>query len=208
MTQNDALEIEIKPAMNFPVFSNERQIMKYPFVLFVACLCLSINKGMAASPAVSLVPSTQSIAKGGTADVDVMISGLGNHEHPALGAWYITLTYDPVIANATSVLFGNFLAPSFQDYVLTTPGQVDLLEVSFALPEALIAQQPDSFLLATVGFTGLEQGLLNVNLSYADLSDENGQTIPEAGSTFHLLALISAGLLGLKQLRPAIFKKR
>ena len=133
--------------------------------------------------------------------MDVRISGLGNYAYPALGAWDVTLTYDPSVASATSVLFGNYLSPSLRGSDLSLPGQADIFEVSFALPEDLLAQQPDSFLLATVGFTGLEDGLLNVNLSYVDLADENGQTIPvpDSASTFVLLTLSCLGLWGWRR---------
>jgi hypothetical protein len=166
--------------------------------LLIAGLCLVLPGRMDAGPSVSLVPTTQTIAAGGTADVDLMISGLGNHTHPALGAWSVTVDFNPSIANLSSVVFGSHLTPSFQDINTTIPGQVQLSEVSFALPEELIPLQLDSFLLAELGFTGLTSGALNVNVSYLDLSDENGHTlgVPETGSTLTLLALASVGLRG------------
>ena len=189
--------------MNLTLRKNKTLIMKRFSALFVVGLCLCPNYGITAGPTVSVVPNPQSISSGGAADVDVMISGLGNYAYPALGAWDVRLTYDPSVASAISVLFGSYLSPSFQDYDLSLPGQTDIFEVSFALPEEIIAQQPDSFLLATVGFTGLEDGLLNVNLSYVDLADENGQTIPESAPTFMLLALSGLGLWGWRRLFPA-----
>jgi hypothetical protein len=188
--------------MNLTLLKNESRtrIMKRLTALFVVGLCLCPNYGITAGPTVSVVPNSQIISSGGTAGVDVMISGLGNYAYPSLGAWAVTLTYDPSIASAISVLFGNYLFPSFlQYYDLNLPGQVDISEVSFAPPEDLLAQQPDSFLLATVGFDGLQDGLLNVNLSYVDLADENGQTIPESASTFILLALSCLGLWGWRR---------
>ena len=175
--------------------------MKRLTALFVVGLCLCPNYRLAAGPTVSIVPNSQSISSGGAAYVDVRISGLGNYAYPALGAWDVTLTYDPSVASATSVLFGNYLSPSLRGSDLSLPGQADIFEVSFALPEDLLAQQPDSFLLATVGFTGLEDGLLNVNLSYVDLADENGQTIPvpDSASTFVLLTLSCLGLWGWRR---------
>jgi hypothetical protein len=184
--------------MNLTLRKNKTLIMKHLSALFVVGLCLCSNYRITAGPTVSVVPDSQAISSGGTATVDIRISGLGNYAPPSLGAWDVRLTYDPSVASAISVLFGNYLSPSFQDYDLSQPGQADIFEVSFALPEELIAQQPDSFLLATVGFTGLQDGLLNAGLSYIDLADENGQTIPDSAPTFVLLALSCLVLWGCR----------
>jgi hypothetical protein len=186
---------------------------------------LGITSSALADVSVSLEPSHQTINEGSLASMDLVISGLGDHSSPSLGAFDFNLSYNPAILSGLSVLFGTHLdlgilgSAQFAD--LSTPGVIQLDEVSFESAAALNAAQPSSFTLATLSFKGIGPGVGMINFTAGSLSDENGATlpfttvagqinvngpalIPEASFT---AALLLATLFGLESLRRKLLAK-
>ena len=63
--------------------------------LLTALLALfALLSAPAHSATLSLAPASQSVAPGGTAAVDLNISGLGNFAAPSLGAFLVEVTFD------------------------------------------------------------------------------------------------------------------
>ena len=162
---------------------------------------------------ISLQPSSQTIGVGGNTTLDVVVSGLGDHTSPSLGAFVFWFTYDNSILLANSVSFGSYLdlgsfVPPSQDFDLTSPGLIYLSETSLESSADLNAAQPSSFTLATIGFQGWAAGAsaIELDLASSSLSDEFGTsslpfdftganiTVPDGGATGSLLALALLGL--------------
>jgi hypothetical protein len=150
------------------------------FLAFTAAPVLAIS--------LSIDPSFQEIPVGGTASVNLVVSGLGDSAPPSIGAFAVSVAYDDSILSLTSVLFGSYLGTPGVDadaYVdASIPGEVYLDEVSFILfPDELDALQPASFALATLGFTGVAAGFSNLDFSFADLGDAFGNSISGVATT-------------------------
>jgi hypothetical protein len=192
-------------------------------ILFLTALILSLQAH--ADIIVSLEPDSQSIGVGSPVSMDLVVSGLGDHASPSLGGFDFTLSYNLAVLSAASLSFGNYLnlgiLGSLQNSDLSTPGIIHLDEISFESASALQANQPSSFTLATLGFSGAGGGISAVNVTSGSLSDETGQvslqfltkagqvevsgaaaSIPDTGSSGCLLAL---GLVSLFVVRQKAF---
>lgn len=124
----------------------------------------------------SFDPSSQMVASGGTTTVDLNISGLGNFAATSLGAFLVEVTFDDSLLTFDSVSYGALLGDPldfFETAVFTTVGvgSVSLDEISFLFDFELDALQPDSFTLATLSFTGDNEGISALGFGTVDLSD-------------------------------------
>jgi len=191
----------------------------------IAALALSFE---ADAITLSFEPITQDIGVGDPASVNIVVSDLGNLAPPSLGGFIIDVTYNAAVVAANSVTFGSMLDlgvfGSVQSSDLTVSGTIQLDEVSLEDPGDLNDAQPDSFVLATLGFTGLAPGLSPLVVGNVSLSDELGQSldfvietgsirvtgnggggVPDAGST---ALLLGGGLFGLLQVRKQLAAQR
>ena len=105
-------------------------------------------------------PVSAAVSLGDTLDVGILISDLGGE---IVSAYDLDVSYDATILSATGVSFGSFLNDgdpfnSFQVFDLSTPGLIDLAELSLLFDSDLLSSQPDSFLLATISFSTLAEG--------------------------------------------------
>jgi hypothetical protein len=187
---------------------------------------------VSASAQISLIltPANQAITTtGGTVTYNLNISGLkgsADLNGPVLGGFEITLNYNPTIALAQSVTFGNssgtdLLNPqggafAYQD--LTTAGQVLLMESTSDTAAALEAAQGKSFTLATITFQGVGLGTtsLTFDLTNTSLSDENALTLDMAGGatggTLTVTAIpepsCAAAVLGVVAVGTCLLRRR
>jgi hypothetical protein len=168
-------------------------------------------------------PASQDVAAGGSFQVDIVISDLGGE---IVSAFDLDVTYDPSILSATGVSFSDLLNGgdpflSFQDSDISTPGLVDLAELSLLSDSELGAIQPDSFTLATLSFDASSPGASSLNFifnSFNDVKGANAQvlqldigagnvtvaaSVPEPGTSL----LFGVGLLGLALGRRFLSKK-
>ena len=76
--------------------------------LGTALVCVSLN---AQAILLSLVPDSQNVPVGSAVAVDLMISGLGDHAAPSLGAFDVNVNFDPGLfsVNPGSITFGGGL---------------------------------------------------------------------------------------------------
>jgi hypothetical protein len=152
--------------------------------LLVAALlaCTMAPSDGSATIIVSLGSST--VATGGTASVDLRISGL-TPGTTALGTYDVNLAFDPALVAFQSVTYGDTLLGNQLDLLgfgslqVTTPGSgiVNLFELSFDTPSALLGLQASSFTLATLSFLALAEGGSPLALSVNALGDQNGDVL-------------------------------
>jgi hypothetical protein len=192
--------------------------------LIVGLAAIAFTSEARAVVTLSLEPISQSIGVGNPAAVALIISGLDDLASLSLGAFDIDLTYNSAVVTANSLSFGSGLDlgtfGSVRFSNLGTPGLIHLDEVSLEAPDDLNAAQPDSFTLATFGFSGLSPGLSPLVFGATSLSDVNGNAIdafaintglievkgsgvPDAGSTGLLLAT-GIGSLSLLRRRTLV----
>jgi uncharacterized protein (TIGR03382 family) len=173
-----------------------------------------------AAPVVSINPATQDLDVGVQTTIEIVVSGL-TQSAEAIGAFDITLDFDDSLLSGISFAFDpagtmglgdDFFAGGFAG------GSVNLVYLADLLlsQDDLATAQGASFVLATVTFEGLANGLSPLTLSQVDLSDYNGDfllqdanrngsicvggncnTVPEPG-TYGLagVALLAAGWAG------------
>jgi len=134
----------------------------------LAVLALMGFAGHAQAATISIVPGSQTIGIGGTANVDVVLSGLAQ----AIGGYNFDLTFSNAILNDISVTVnpGAKMGASplnFSDANLTdgSPLHVELFADPFITEANLAALQGSSFILASLSFTGLTEGLSPLTLS-------------------------------------------
>ena len=162
--------------------------MKTPMIRYVRNVSLLAAAFMLlAVPAksvvlVSLSPVSQTIGVGGTATVNLNISGLGNLSSLSLGSWLADISYNGSIVTigagnvtfGTQLNIGTFGSVSFAS---SSSGLIHADETSFATAAELNGAQPGSFTLATFTFTGVGPGTTQLGFTRMELGDENGNDI-------------------------------
>jgi len=131
-----------------------------------------------ASPTVSVIPSNQTIAVGGTALIDIIVSGLTD----PTGGFQLILHYDNTILEGvdyTNDPGGKMGASPLDLSGGFTGGGVLVLDLFFAADASeteasLSASEGPSFTLASVSFKGLVNGLSLLTLSDVVLSTWDG----------------------------------
>ncbi|MGB6310776.1 MAG: cohesin domain-containing protein [Steroidobacteraceae bacterium] len=126
---------------------------------------------------------SETVTAGGTATVDLNISGLS--ASTALGAYDINVGFNPGIVNFTAAAYGDpalgdqLNLEGFGQVTNTTPGTgtVDVFEVSLDSSSVLLASQAKSFTLATLTFNALTAGVSALDLSLNAVSDQNGNAL-------------------------------
>jgi hypothetical protein len=189
--------------------------MKKAFSFIVLVSCLLYYPFILHATLISFNPSTQNVVLGNSFAVDLNISGLGDYSPESLGAYDLDILFDPAIIAFQNVVFGTGLdiwgfSANPRDAVISSPGILDIYEVSFDTEDDLNNFQAGSFTLATLTFGTLTPGTSLLNILLNDLSDasgylslasdiENGSAtvtstapIPEPAT----LLLFSAGLMG------------
>ncbi len=133
--------------------------------------------------------------------VNVNVSGLGVHADPTIGAFDVTLFYDPAVLSPGTPVFSTLLNPitpcPFCQVVTTPqPGAIELAEVSLATDAQLQAAQSAAFTLVQVPFTALVSlpTTTTVSLQKNYLADGNGNLIPPPVPEPATWALSFAGL--------------
>src|SRR5689334_3839449 len=95
--------------------------------------CLLLCSWAKADPlSLSLVPSSQSVMVGQSVTENVLISGFTAHP-PSVGAFDLSVSFNPAILSVTAVNFGSFLGNPALFEALTSssvlPGVVEFAEV-------------------------------------------------------------------------------
>ncbi len=185
---------------------------------FIAALLLACIAQAPAGHAalLRLAPDTTLVTNGDTVSLELIVSGLGDFSPASLGAFDVSIGYDPAVLSFADYSLGNFLGDISLFTALDvssgdTGADVNLAEVSLLLPASLDALQPGEFFLASLSFNVLNLAPgASTSLQILDrpvLSDAYGaalqattgraatiQAIPLPGT----LLLMLAGLLGYR----------
>jgi hypothetical protein len=104
-------------------------------------------------------PSESSVPVNGTVTVTITAPGLTGVSPPQIvSAFDLDVLYNAAVLQLTDVTFGPSLNPSLQRSSASTPGVVDLAELSWQSDAVLQQVQPETVLLATLTFTAIGQG--------------------------------------------------
>jgi len=133
----------------------------------------------------SFTPSSQSVINGGSVDVSVVVSGLGDGAADSLGAYDLNVSFDSALLSYTGIVFGDPVNGDQLNlggsgtYTAATPaaGQVNLVQLSFDSVALLNAAQADSFVLAVLSFDAIDLGDSLMGFSGVVLSDAGGANL-------------------------------
>ena len=146
--------------------------------LLVAC-----GSSAEALPILTLVPDSTQARVGDSVDVALNISGLVAGDAPSLGAFDLDVTFDPGVLVWTGTVFGDpargdqldlFGLGSLTSSALSSQGRLNIMQLSFYLPQDLDLLQADAFTLATLSFTAAAVGTSAIGLDVHALSDAAG----------------------------------
>ena len=141
------------------------------FWSLIAVLAVTVGLvGRAEAATISVVPGTQTVAPGGTANVDIVLSGLGAAE--TVGGFSFNLSWtDAIISLSSLVLDPNVTMGAgfgFGDATGPSPVSVQYLSGYFDPSDeaTLKAAEGTGFVLARLQFLGLTEGLSPLDLSF------------------------------------------
>lgn len=192
----------------------------------IFCLLVLLGIGVQANATViGFSPSNQNTSIGGSVSVDLVVSDLGDD---ILTGFDLSVLFDDSLLSFESFEFGTDCGGfscldvlglgSIQDAVDWGFGEVEVFELSFDFDEDLELFQPDSFVLGTFVFGGLEIGVSALDIFVWDVAgayvfdDDLGYEVasslavdaqsgsievPEPGT----MLLFLSGLLGLRIVR-------
>ena len=150
-----------------------------------ATLCITECFPAEADAIINVSPTSQTVGLGSTPSVELGVSGLGGFAPPALGAFDLTVTFDPTILQLTTETFGDPVLGDQLDLSglgsiqLETPGtgSIELFELSLDSIADLDSLQPSSFVLFTLNFQALGPGTSPVSVQLNALSDAFGDSL-------------------------------
>ncbi len=166
-------------------------------LLLLALCCLRAPFAHAAL--IELQPDSLLAETGDSISLDLVVSGLGSFGPDSLGAFDISVGFDPTRLSFTGYSLGDLLGDiSLAEAIDTSAGDiggaVSLTEVSLLSPAGLDALQPDSFVVATLDFD-----VINLAPSIVtDLSVLAGAILGDAfGGPLSVTGLGSASVTGI-----------
>lgn len=130
-----------------------------PFKRYALALLtvLLMQTPVAHATLIALQPSSTYATTGDSISLDLVVSGLGNFGPDSLGAFDISVGYDPGVLSFTSYSLGNFLgnialAEALDSSSGNLGSAVNVAEVSLLSVIGLDTLQPGAFTLATLNF--------------------------------------------------------
>lgn len=132
-----------------------RKIISVSFLAGIL-LCGSVS---AWGLGLEIAPASQTVAVGQQATMDVMLTGL--EAGTTIGAYDVTVTFDPSVFSFTSLLIGSGLGDLTGDSIvlgILNPGSIEVLETSVLDATALAALQSDPLTLFSLTFLATAEG--------------------------------------------------
>ena len=172
-------------------------------------LCAAIAAaGPARAVSLSLLPASPSVYAGTPLAIDIVIGDLGAGVAPTLSAFDLDVSFDASVLSFDWVEFGFDLGIPVTEALISSgllagPTRVDLAETSLLSNATLDANQPVTFVLATLLFLALAPGTSPLAITQAVLANTAGGGSIAAtlsGASVTVLAVpepISIGLVGL-----------
>jgi hypothetical protein len=157
--------------------------MKVKFTV-LAIAGIVFSNFCASALTLDFVPSSWSTTLGTPVDIELRISGLGAGGAPSLGAYDITIAFDPAILGFKSFTFGDKTLGDQLDlsgfgtaagFDGSVAGALNVFEVSFALAADLDALQASQFSLGTMSFDTLNAGTSGLGIGSYLLGDALGK---------------------------------
>ncbi len=189
-------------------------------------MCLFfMSFGTAGAVSLGFDTSFIDVEQGSSFSIDLLVSGLGNLSTPSLGDFDVDINYDMTQMSFEGYSLGTSLGDESMAEALDFSfgdlgGIIDLAEVSLLSPTELDALQADSFVLASLDFKCLTEGISVIEIEQMDplliLGDafgnsidftiENFVTVTQTATTAPVpepstVILMGAGLVGLALLR-------
>lgn len=175
-----------------------RLLLLKPTLLLLLVLCC-LRVPLAHAVLIDLAPGTLLAQTGDSIALDLVVSDLGNLGPDSLGAFDISVGFDPTRLSFTAYSLGDLLgdiglAEAIDASAGDVGGAVKLTEVSLLSVAALDALQPGSFVLATLQFD-----VINLAPSVVtSLSVLSGPVLADAfGSPLAVTGLGSASITGV-----------
>ncbi len=148
---------------------------------------LMVIPASAAGTTLTVDPLQSSVAVGGTTEVELTVSGLGNRSAPSLSAFDLEFLFDSSVLSIAKTVFGTSSAP-FNQLDLSgagpitavaqpTPGDLHLQEISQDSAALLDSQQLGSFAIAEITLRGTSTGVAALSLSVNALGDSQGNPL-------------------------------
>jgi hypothetical protein len=177
-----------------------------PVLAFVLGSCWSAS---GATITLSILPPPPiSVTNGQSVSFMLEISGHTPGNAPSVGAFDLTVGFNPNLLMPTGVVFGPFLgnAGLFEALESSTimSNQVNVAEVSLLPSTSLDTLQPAAFSLATLSFTAKASGTASLGFTAGVVDDAFGNKLTSIPEPDTLWVVASAGLALLARRRLRI----
>ncbi|AUB81198.1 PEP-CTERM sorting domain-containing protein [Candidatus Thiodictyon syntrophicum] len=147
-----------------------------------------------AFPLLSLTASPATVSVGAIVNIELLVSGLGDHTAPSLGAFDVIIAFNPALLSPAGVAFDTGLGDpnasppeAYPSADTSVAGTIHLINTSlleanaanciFCLPPYLDDLQGSAFRLATLTFTGDSPGTTVMSLTINALADAQGEAL-------------------------------
>jgi hypothetical protein len=167
-------------------------IQSNPIQSLILVLTLVLFADHASALSLRLVPTSPTVSSGDPVAVLLNIAGLGDKAIPSLGAFDVSVTFDPTLLAFVNATFGDPVlsdqldlmgASSLTSASVGPPNTLNLSEISFDSVNDLNTLQAGSFTLVTLGFTAVMQGVSPLGLNVNALGDAIGDPLTATTET-------------------------
>ena len=159
---------------------------KKQFLVCLIAILGFLHMGSVSAATLDFIPSISNVNENDAFDVDVVISDLGG---ALVGAFDISVDYDPAVLSATGVQFSGSLGDaSFFETVsgsdISIAGTVSAFNISLLLDFELAALQPSGgFTILTLSFLADAIGTSALEFGFSVISDDLGNVISTSNQT-------------------------